>query len=107
MHSHERQSTCEGSEKAWNDSRYQGFLLDLILEIVAMVSAYNVARLAAHLHRLNEMKQCVVQAFQRDKAEQAGIAKEKWVHGVDMVRGEALEMRLLMFLGPHIDIFKT
>ena len=107
MYSHERQRTCEGSKKAWDDTRYQGFLLDLVLEIVAMVSAYNIACLASHLHRLNEMKKCVVQAFQRNVAEQASITEEKWVHGVDMMCGEALEMRLLMLLCSHIDIFKT
>ena len=107
MHSHERQRTCERSKKAWNDPRYQRFLLYLILEIVAMVSAYDIACLAAHLHRLNEMEKCVVQAFQRDIAEQASIAKEKWVHGIDMVRGETLKMRLFILLGPNIDIFKT
>ena len=72
-----------------------------------MVSAYDIARLATHFDRLHEMKQCVVQALQRDKTEQASITEEKRVHGVDVMCGEALIMRLLILLGSHIDVFKT
>ena len=66
-----------------------------------------ISSLSSHLHSLDEVKEGVMRAFQRNVGHQLGMTREHTIHWVDIVGCEAIQVSLLMSLRALIYILQA